>query len=78
MKIRDALPPGHAEASRRLAAWHAEWERRRLRTDAYRPDPGRPDGSDYPQHWLDVDGASPAAEDVFHNQARRILGLTQS
>jgi hypothetical protein len=64
--------PDRAARLDRLAQWHRQWSRRHRGASTLRP---RGEGSDYNQHHLDVDGADAAAEDEFHDRARRIMGI---
>lgn len=68
----------HPERRRRLVALgdlHREWSaKHQQRTTAAFDASDRPDESDYNLHHVDVD-ASGAAEDEFHAQARRIMGI---
>lgn len=58
-----------------LADWQAEWSRRHQGTAAAAFDSsGRPQGSDYNLHAVDVD-AGGEAEDEFHARARQIMGI---
>ncbi|MEU6427710.1 hypothetical protein ABZ860_17620 [Microbispora sp. NPDC046973] len=66
-----------AELIARLAALaevHAEWEREHLAEADFRPE-GRRQGSDYQQHYLDVNPPT-SAEDEFHRRAQQAMGLT--
>jgi hypothetical protein len=66
--------PISAERRRRLAALadlHDEWAAQHLAGAEFDPS-GRPQGSDYNQHYLDVN-PDPAAEDEFHARARAIF-----
>jgi hypothetical protein len=56
-----------------LADLHTDWERRHLDQAEFHPE-GRKDGSDYQQHYLDVNPPT-SAEDEFHRLARAITGL---
>lgn len=57
-----------------LADFHDQWAAGAEPRAVFRPE-GRPGGSDYNQHFVDVDAAS-ADEDVFHAGARQIMGIT--
>lgn len=57
-----------------LGDLHREWVVRST-TDATFDPAGRVAGSDYNQHYVDVD-ASPVDEDAFHNRARQIMGIS--
>lgn len=59
------------DQSRRLAAWHTEWVHRYLDDAEFAP-AGRKAGSDYNQHYLDVE-ASPEVEAEFAAGAARAL-----
>lgn len=69
--------PERVARLRALAQWHDEWVGRHLDGSGFTP---RGEGSDYNLHHLDVDGASPEAEDEFHARAAEIMfaggGLT--
>lgn len=56
-----------------LGELHDRWVPAALPDAGFRPDT-RPAGSDYQQHYADLD-AAPADEDAFHRQARAIMGL---
>lgn len=73
MRIADRMPAGRARRLRALSAWHREWAARHLPQAPFRPE-DRPAGTDYQQHYLDVDTPS-AAEDEYMDRARRIMGL---
>ncbi|MEV6798532.1 hypothetical protein AB0M91_09310 [Micromonospora rifamycinica] len=66
------------ERRRRLVALgdlQREWADKHQGAAAAAFDPsGRPAGSDYNQHHVDVD-APAAAEDEFHTKARKIMGI---
>lgn len=53
-----------------LADWHREWVLARVDASPFDPT-GRPVGSDYNQHYVDLDND----DDEFHAEARRILGV---
>ncbi|WP_204057368.1 hypothetical protein [Microbispora corallina] len=57
-----------------LADVHAEWEREHLAEAEFHPE-GRKAGSDYQQHYLDVNPPV-EAEDEFHRRARQAMGLS--
>jgi hypothetical protein len=65
--------PERVERLRRLAELHRAWTTRHLQQAPFRPE-GRRDGSDYNQHYLDLE-ATGDAEDEFMTPAREILGL---
>ena len=54
-----------------LAAWHDEWVERKLAEAPFDPE-GRPEGSDYNLHYVDIE----ADDDEFHQRARAILDGT--
>ncbi|GII87072.1 hypothetical protein Ssi03_50620 [Sphaerisporangium siamense] len=56
-----------------LAAAHDAWVAERLPGAEFRPEGRRP-GSDYNQHYLDVN-PSADAEDDFQRRARQAMGL---
>jgi hypothetical protein len=65
-----------AERVARLAALgrlHAEWAAEHRGEAEFMPE-GRPEGSDYNLHYLDVNPPV-AAEDEFHQRAKAIFGL---
>jgi hypothetical protein len=65
------------ELRRRLVALgelQRQWSARHESQTPYAPGENRPAGSDYNQHHVDVD-ASAAAEDDFHREARRVMGI---
>ncbi|WP_091453193.1 hypothetical protein [Micromonospora inyonensis] len=64
------------ERRRRLVAlgdWHREWADKQDTAAAFDPS-GRPPGSDYNQHHVDVDATGPA-QDEYHTKARKIMGI---
>jgi len=68
--------PISPERRRRLAALadhHDRWVADAEPRAGFQPE-GRPAGSDYSQHHVDVD-AAPADEDAFHARARQIMGI---
>lgn len=56
-----------------LGELHDAWVARSLDGAGFDP-AGRPAGSDYNQHYVDLDAAR-TAEDEFHAAARQIFGL---
>ena len=67
----------HPERRRRLVALgeaHRRWVAAAEPRAGFDP-AGRPAGSDYAQHHVDVD-ADPVDEDAFHAEARQIMGIT--
>lgn len=55
---------------------HTAWALKQVAAGVDGPaPPGAPAGSDYNQHVPDLE-ASGAAQDEFHEQARRIMGLS--
>ncbi len=55
-----------------LAEWHEEWEQQHLDESEFT---ARHEGSDYPEHHLDVDGATAEAEAEFGRRANEIMGI---
>jgi hypothetical protein len=51
-----------------LAAWHDEWVARKLAEAPFNPE-GRPEGSDYNLHYVDLE----ADDEEFHVRVREIL-----
>ena len=79
VKGRDWMPvlphPEVARQSRELADWHAQWVQQQLAAGSVPFNPeGRPEGSDYNQHYVDLE-ASPEALDEYLAGVRRIKGL---
>jgi hypothetical protein len=65
------VKPPSEERFRRLAAlaaWHDEWVARKLADAPFNPE-GRPEGSDYNLHYVDLE----ADDDEFHARAQEIL-----
>jgi hypothetical protein len=66
-----------AEYQRRLAEladWHFEWVQRKLNQKLEFEPGGRRRGSDYNQHFVDMDND----DDEFHARAREIMGIADS
>lgn len=53
-----------------LGDWHAEWVARQLPGAPFRPE-GRKAGSDYNQHYVDLE----SDDNEFHARARQIMGV---
>lgn len=69
--------PVSPERRRRLVAladFHDRWAAGAEPRAGFRPET-RPAGSDYNQHYVDMD-ATPVDEDAFHAGARQIMGIT--
>lgn len=63
------------DQQRQINDLHYEWVMEQAAKGVDGPVPaGRPDGSDYNQHFPDLE-ASGADMDEYHNQVREILGL---
>ena len=66
------MDPAKAQAMNEI---HGEWVRAQVAAGVDGPvPPGRPEGSDYNQHYADME-APPAAQDALHNQLRSVVGL---
>lgn len=69
------VPQEHIDRQNALYDLHRAWAERQVDAGVDGPVPaGRPDPSDYNQHVPDLE-APGDAEDEFHTQARRIMGI---
>ncbi|MEV1206116.1 hypothetical protein [Microbispora rosea] len=77
MAVRPTRPSAERIARlAELADLHTDWERRHLDQAAFRPE-GRKQGSDYQQHYLDVNPPT-SAEDEFHRLAEQVMGISDT
>lgn len=53
-----------------LGEWHSQWVAGQLPAAPFRPE-GRKAGSDYNQHYVDLE----ADDAAFHERAREIMGI---
>jgi hypothetical protein len=77
MRANPKVPPKRPTPERlrqlqELSDLHLDWVNRHVNGSGFTARDGE---TDYPLLHLDVDGASPEAEDEFQQQARRIMGL---